>query len=198
MNLTPYFERCIYKHTLEDDAVFAAWTEGLPIRKPTTPFDCGAHSVRSMRMAYEVCGRPANVLEIGFCLGRSATIWFGLGATTVTSIENSTRHETMEAAQIMSRKYGGRFRFLQGSSEKLMDWETPLHFGLMFIDGGHELEAVSNDIALGKILGIPYLLLDDFFPKWGVGVQPAIEQHGLIPLAIIGNQALCVTDENFK
>lgn len=198
MNLTPYAERCIYRRTLEDDAAFAAWTEGLPVREETTPFHCGPHSLRSLRMAYEVCGSPENVLEIGFCLGHSASIWFGLGAVNVTSIDNSERPETLEAAKIMHEKHGERFRFLHGSSEQLMDWRPALNFGVLFIDADHNLEPISNDIALGKALKIPYFLFDDIASKWGPGVAPAIERHGLIPLAIIGNQALCVTDENFK
>lgn len=196
-NLTPYAEECIYLRTTEDDAAFAAIAETLPVRAPDTPFHCGPHSLRALRMAYNFCGKPENVLEVGFCIGHSASMWFSFGAKNVTSLDVSDRAQTMEAAKMMKERHGEHFRFLQGSSERLLAWQPEMEFGMMFIDGGHEFPQISADIALGKALKIPFLVFDDFYEKWGPGTQRAIQQHDLVTLAIIGNQALCQTREKF-
>lgn len=197
MNLTPYYEKSLFACSVDDQAKFAAFTEHLPIREDLTPFHCGPHSLRSMRIAYEFCGKPKNVLEVGFCLGHSTEVWFGLGAEKVTSIENSTRPQTMESAKKVKGRHSSAFHFLNTTSDKLLD-HTGMVFGMMFIDGGHEFDDVSKDITLGLELRVPFLLLDDWFPKWGPGVQPAVEHHKLIPIAVIGNMALCVQGNGWK
>lgn len=197
MTPTPYYERRLFSRTLEDEAQFAAWTEHLPIRENETPYHCGPHSLRSMRTAYEFAGKPEHVVEVGFCLGHSASIWFGLGAKSVISIENSIRRQTLEAAKIVKGRHGSKFHLLGATSDMLMnDHWSPC--GFMFIDGGHEFQDVSNDIALALKIGAQHILFDDWFPKWGPGVQPAVEHHALIPLAIIGNMALCVPETGWR
>jgi predicted O-methyltransferase YrrM len=197
MDVSEYYESAVRRHSIKDQAIYDDACVPLPRRKETTPYHSGPHSVRMLRMAYELAGRPANVLEIGFCLGHSASLWLNLGARHVTSIDNSTRPETLAASNILRAIYGGdRFTFI------LRDNMNPTDFvrkntGLIFIDGDHGVEGVDTDTAWALELGIPFILFDDFFKKWADGTQPAIEKHGLIPLAIIGTMALCVPGKDF-
>ncbi len=186
MNVSPYYESAIRSYSAEDKAFYDRATGMLPKRKETTPYHSGPHSVRSLRMAYELAGRPANVLEIGFCLGHSAALWFALGAEHVASLENSSREETMEAARILSRIHPKGFEF---------DPPRTKHFkrkyGLMFIDGDHSAEGVYRDTAWAIETSAPFILFDDYFTHWSEGTQPAIEKFGLVPLAILGTMCLC-------
>lgn len=198
MTIDPYYEKCLLLSSLEDDARFAAWTDHLPVREEATPFHCGPHSLRSLEMAYRLAGSPESVLEIGFCLGHSASIFFGLGAEHVTSIEISERRQTHDAARAMKYKFGKRFQILFSSAERLTDWRPEQKFGLGFIDGGHEFKDVIDDTALCLRLGVPHLLYDDLWQKWGPGVQPAIQHHSLVPIAILGGMALCTRAKEWK
>lgn len=190
MNFPIYYEASLFKRRQQDDERFAEWTAHLPIREESTPYHCGPHSLRSIEAAYEMAGRPKRVLEIGFCLGHSASMFFGLGAQEVTSVDNSERQQTRQAVVAMRNKFGGGFRFVKGTSADVR-MEKP-HYGLAFIDGGHEFHDVASDIDSCLALDIPWMLFDDVAFKWGPGVMPAIESRHLIPLAIFGNLCLCV------
>jgi hypothetical protein len=188
MNVSPYYEQAIRSYSAEDKAFFDRATGMLPVRKETTPYHSGPHSVRSLRMAYELAGRPANVLEIGFCLGHSAALWLALGAQHVTSLENSTRDESIEASHIMRRTFGARFRLafcLFGVYPAVNDAT------FAFVDGDHSVEGVDRDTAWVLSLGIKSILFDDLPPHWGPGTMPAIQKHRLVPLAILGTMCLC-------
>jgi predicted O-methyltransferase YrrM len=189
MNVSPYYEQAIRSYSAEDKAFFDRATGFLPKRKETTPYHSGPHSVRSLRMAYELAGRPANVLEIGFCLGHSAALWFAFGAKAVTSVDVSGRTETMNAAGIMQKEFGSRFRFIQ-RDRQIINLSTSPDF--MFIDGDHSIEGVNMDTQLAITLGIQNILFDDYFLHWSDGTQPAIEKFKLVPIAILGTMALCV------
>ncbi len=191
MNVSPYYEQAIRSYSAEDKAFYDRATGMLPKRKETTPYHSGPHSVRSLRMAYELAGRPANVLEIGFCLGHSAALWFALGAKVVVSMDNSYRDETREAVAVMEAVHGyEKFSFLQRSVSQ-DGWPEDIHFDLIFIDGDHSVEGVDADTKWALELGIPFICYDDFFLHWAEGTQPAIEKYKLVPLAILGTMCLC-------
>jgi hypothetical protein len=188
--------------THRDDELFKKWTRDLPVRLETTPFHSGAHSIRQMRGALHLVGRGDgffNVLETGFCLGHSARIFLGLGVDTVTSIENSQRLQTKEAAAIVKATHKDAFEFISGDAirdpEPLYLHLKGRRFDLMFIDGNHNIDGVQADLALGLKLKITHFLFDDFYPHWGPGVLPTIEHGGLIPLASLGTMMLCTTPE---
>jgi methyltransferase family protein len=181
-----YFAKSIFAHSDEDARFFIEWTGYLPIRKETTPYHSGPHSIRAFRAALKLTG-ARRILEIGFCLGHSATILLELGSEWVHSVDNSERDQTREAAELVMAKYNHRFCF-----DYRRFYSPNGKFDMIFIDGGHEFDDVDEDIKLGLKLKIPFFLFDDFWPHWGPGIQPAIEKHGLIPIAILGNLALCV------
>ncbi len=190
MNVSPYYESAIRSYSAEDKAFFDRATGMLPVRKETTPYHSGPHSVRSLRMAYELAGRPANVLEIGFCLGHSSALWFALGAWYVTSVENSDREETRMAADVMRKTFLDFSIIWRGELNPPNDWVKP-NTGLIFIDGDHGVDGVDRDTAWALELGIPFILFDDFYKNWSEGTQPAIEKYKLVPLAILGTMCLC-------
>lgn len=181
--------------SLQDEELYAAWCYNLPTREELTPFHSGPHSVQHFRTALQILGCPApNILETGFCLGHSASILLGLGAHSVTSIDNSSRAQTVEARKMMEYRHDGAFTFILGDALKnrnaLIDQLAGKAFNLMFVDGEHTEEYVYADIILGVTLGINVFLLDDYFKHWGPGVQPAMEKAMLKPIALLGTMCL--------
>lgn len=170
-----------------DEALFAKWTAGLPLRPEDMPFTSGPHCVRPMRAALALT-KAKRVLEVGFNLGHSAAIWLGLGVKRVVSIEVARRPEIAAAAVVLAENYGERFRLVVGDSKSAAIEEKD--FDLMFIDGAHDEASVSADITLGRRLGGEWFLFDDFNPHWGPGVAPAIAASGLVPVALLGNMLL--------
>ncbi len=188
MNVSPYYENAIRSYSAEDKEFFDKATGFLPVRKETTPYHSGPHSVRSLRMAYELAGRPGAIFEIGFCLGYSAALWFALGAKEVVSVENSSRDETMRAKEIMQDRFPGFYFIRPNGIDMLGEYVEPV---MAFVDGDHSVEGVDADTKLVLSLGIKTILFDDYPPIWGPGTIPAIEKYNLVPLAILGTMCLC-------
>lgn len=182
-----YWEDALFECSSEDHRFFNEWTAHLPVREETTPYHSGPHSIKSLRAACLIV-RPEKVLEIGFCLGHSASMFLNLGVEKVVSTDNSDRIQTMVAVEKMITQFGSRFQFWPRSQSHFINGQ----FDMIFIDGGHDFEDVNEDINFAKVHEIPYLLFDDFFPKWGPGTQPAIAAHKLVPIALLGNMCLCV------
>lgn len=181
--------------TPQDLAAYQEACDKLPIRFDTTPYHSGPHSVAMFHNALKLADFPTRILETGFCLGHSAAILLTLGASRVVSIENSTRKETLEAAEIMKDYHGARFDLVYGDAQvdprDLIEQLDKEKFQLMYVDGDHTEEGVWADTQLGVMLGIRWFLFDDYYPMWGPGVQPVIERSGLTPVAILGSMCLC-------
>jgi hypothetical protein len=183
-----YIDGCL-KASPEDVALFNKWTAYLPKREESTPYHSGAHSIKQFRHALEIGGGDlcdVNVLEIGFCLGHSAEIFYGLGVWSVCSIENSDRDETLRAARTVKARHP--------NFTLAMPWEKDVlrgrSFELGFIDGDHSAEAIREDYALMRELRVPWVLFDDFWPHWG-DTQQVMQELGITPVAILGTMALC-------
>jgi hypothetical protein len=193
----------IFLRTEKESAEFDRWCGDLPLREDSTPFHSGPHSIRQFRSALTLAGNPQRILEIGFCLGHSARIFLGLlPKCEVISIDNSKRPQTLEAAELLYKTHGQRFALIHGESShpglQILLKDNMAPFDLIFIDGGHETEAVRADVALGVGLDIPFYLFDDFWPHWGPGVLPAIRGFGLVPLASFGTMMLCASPESYS
>lgn len=185
-----YIDGCL-KASKEDVALFEMWTSHLPERKEATPYHSGAHSIKYFRAAIETALNgeelyDMNVLEIGFCLGHSAEIFYGIGVNSVFSIENSDRPQTLEAAQLVSALHHTFVLSKPGFREHL----TGKSFDLGFIDGDHSSDAIRSDVALMRELRVPWVLFDDFWPHWG-DTQQVMKELGITPVAILGTMALC-------
>lgn len=131
---------------------------GVPI-----PYHSGPHILRHFRDTLEIV-KPTKIFEIGFNMGHSAAMWLELCDALLYSCDVSQKDETIESAQYLYYKYLHRMGFLYR-------WELgvlkDMEFDLAFIDGAHDEENITNDIELCKRLKIPYLLFDDWYPRYG-------------------------------
>jgi hypothetical protein len=190
-----FFFKSTYASTAEDDALFRQWTAALPERDASLPYHCGSPVVNKIRMVLAITGAK-SVLEIGFNLGHTAMVWLNMGVERLVSVDISEHAKVAQGAAIVAAAFPDRFTFIRADSKKLMlgpDYE------LLFIDGGHTLDDVSADIALGKRLGVKWFFLDDF-DEWHSrnGTQPAIAHHQLQPVALFPNMILCVDGDGWE
>lgn len=180
-----YIKKCL-EYTPEDAALFDKATGHLPKRQNTTPYHSGPHSVKHFRTALRFVDtyRYAKVLEIGFCLGHSASLFVALGAELVTTTDISARPQTLEAIELIDRE---TIKFVCRDELEHM---KPLKPDLAYIDGDHSCAAIVKDTELCLRHGARYILYDDYFKQWG-DTQDALQQLNMHPLAIIGTMALC-------
>jgi len=167
--------------TPEAEALFAVITRDLPLLEM---YGLGPHSLAIIQDVIEIV-RPAHIFEIGFGAGASASMFLGLRPEVkrVLSVDWTTNDHVIQAARSMERRYAPRFRFVSRDSGTLTAQEVMegLNYAspdLVFIDGDHEHDAVARDILLAKSLATRWILLDDWWPKFGPGVQSAWSQEG--------------------
>lgn len=132
------------------------------------PYHSGPHILRHFRNTLEIV-KPKKILEIGLNMGHSAAMWLNLSDAYVYSVDISMKDETFEGGECLCRIYAGRFEYRITSNgdhyARLENMITP--FDLCFIDGAHDEESIICDIELTKKLTIPYILLDDWYPRYG-------------------------------
>jgi hypothetical protein len=186
--------------TPEDQALYLECVKGLPTlagfsgtgrdeNDVPIPYGVGPHSVRCIREVCEIV-QPKSILEIGFNLGYSASLWLHFTSATLFSVDISNKRETLAAATTLTERYPDRFTFLCCDSFKLLPRLEGKKFDLIFIDGGHLDEHVMNDIRVAQALDIPNLCFDDWLPQFGPGVQPSIARYKLTVAKVMGNIAL--------
>lgn len=156
----------------EDWAFYKNAIEGLPTREGfkgnfmdkdnvEIPYGSGPHILKHFRRAYEIT-KQHSILEIGFNIGSGSAMLLELGFS-VDSIDISEKWETKYAALFLENKFGSRFNYWNRK-----DFPKPYtKYGLVFIDGAHDEASIIEDIKLSKELDIPYLLLDDWYSKYG-------------------------------
>lgn len=130
---------------------------GIPI-----PYHSGPHILRHFMEVRENI-KPKKVLEIGFNMGHSAVMWLNMGHIAVCSLDISEKDETIEAAKLLEERYAGMFLYFN-RKHTAVDLGQ---FDLCFIDGAHDEESIIKDIEYAKILSIPYILFDDWYPRYG-------------------------------
>lgn len=192
----------------EDQQFFLKCVEGLPVingfsgdgidsNGEPMPYGIGPHSVRCLRRIVEIV-KPKRILEIGFNVGISSSVWLNLCDASIVSVDISDRKETLVAADMLDARYPGRFKFICSDSAAALHPivnHTAEKFDLIFIDGGHLEHHVMADIDLAKRLGIPYLAFDDYLPQFGPGVQPAIKNNE-VALAMVEEMGNIVLMKN--
>jgi len=129
---------------------------GVPI-----PYHSGPHILRHFRETLEIV-KPRTILEIGFNMGHSAAMWLNLSNAVVVSVDVSRKDETQEGTIVLFQKHAGRFQF-QFREDRLFD----LPYDFCFIDGAHDEFNITLDIQLCVDLKIPYILFDDWYPRYG-------------------------------
>jgi hypothetical protein len=194
----------LYYASEADVRFFNEATAGLPKRLPHEPYHCGPQNVTAFRYAQaqgtwacvenwhlndRMSVKP-RILEIGFNLGHSAACWLALGCY-VHSID--VRNDDRVQAAV-AKLQGKRFMFRDRNSfERISRGDAPGPFfgDLAFIDGDHSYEGVKADIEMCKKHKYTRFLFDDWYPHHGPGVQQAVFDAGLLPLAVIGSMAYC-------
>lgn len=173
----------------EENEFYIRIRDGLPIE---SKHDGASVSlvVKVLRFVVRMI-QPSRLLEIGFNTGISSRIFLELGVQEVTSIEIQDNAEIRHGEKCLKDNYGDRFRLFRGHTiltalPELQDKK----FDMAFIDGSHEASHVLIDISTCRLMGIKWMLCDDFWPHFGT-VQDAIVKSGIYPAAIFGNMALC-------
>lgn len=190
----------LYTYTPEDGLIYAECVKGLPglggfsgkgrgSDGEPIPSGLGPHSVRCIREVCEIA-QPESILEIGFNLGYSASLWLHFSNAILVSIDIRNSEEIKSAAHLLRERHPERFRFKVcngGDAGK----QFAKGFDLAFIDGDHSLDGVTDDIKSCLELGIEKLCFDDWLPIYG-DVQKAVEMFPQIKVVkVLGNIAYC-------
>ena len=135
------------------------------------------HIVEGIYETYEI----KSILEIGFNIGCSASMWLEWDKTqsvVLTSVDICSHHATVPAAQTVQARYGGdRFKFYASDSKEAKPLLQGKSFDMAFIDGDHSYEGVVADTRMAIELGAKVLVYDDWHendPKQN-GVRVATE-----------------------
>jgi len=89
-------------------------SDGIPL-----PYGLGSHSVKCLREIIEIV-KPKSIFEIGFNMGWSASLWLELSSKAyLYSCDISKKKETIEAAIVLTKRYGNRFTY-QDRNELLL------------------------------------------------------------------------------
>lgn len=124
--------------------------------------DLFRHIIEDIYQNYDI----KNILEIGFNIGYSASMWLEFdpaNASKITSVDIGRHADTQKAAGAMEKKFGDRFEFILCDSKKVHEQLKGRTFDVAFVDGDHSGPGVYNDIELCLSLGIPVLLFDDYW-----------------------------------
>ena len=169
----------------EDWAFYNKCIEGLPTREGKNgnfwdkngseiPWGSGPHIIKHFREVTKIVN-PKEILEIGLCLGAGASMWLNISEANVYSIDISDRDETIEAGEMLMHKFPTRFRYYIGDSkayaqENLRPFSNvyiPGQFDLCWLDGSHDETSIVFDIEVCKTFKVPYILFDDWYPRYG-------------------------------
>lgn len=192
-------ENAIRSQTAEEEKEF--WkiikNHGLPAHTQDprsdqpTPFSCGPHSLKHIRRVCELV-KPKLMIEIGFNIGWSASMWLTLSETKLISIDISTRQNTEKAAESLKNLYPDRFEFILSDSKSVLPIlkKRNIKPDLVFVDGDHTIEGVDNDARVAIELGAPFIFFDDWLPRYGPGTAPAVEKYNLKIIQQMGNMVL--------
>ena len=136
---------------------------------------------------------PETMLEIGFNIGYSASMWLEFDPDKklkLTSVDIGIHKDTVKAADAVKNLHGDRFEFILCDSRKVKPQLKDRLFDLAFVDGDHSADGVRNDIQLCLDLGIPYLIIDDWHEldhegQHGNSVRPTCEDAFKNKLSLI-------------
>lgn len=189
----------LMQHTPEDVEFWFKCVNGLPglegfsgtgydANGVRIPWGSGPHNVKAYREIAKIVS-PKTIFEIGFNLGYSASMWLELlPNASIFTIDISNKEETLRAADILQDRYGDRFYFKVADSKIIFNSKG--YTDMAFIDGGHLEEDVTHDIQLCLNSGINWLVLDDWIPRFGPGVQVSAAKFPIEVVNVWGNTAL--------
>jgi hypothetical protein len=160
------------------------------------PWGSGPHNVKAYREIIEMV-KPKKILEIGFNMGYATAVFMALCDCIMVSLDVSDKAETLAAADILHERYPERFDFFCIDSKEAYNLakHIPYKFDMIFIDGNHLEDYVTNDIKVGLTFGAKWFVLDDWQPNFGPGVQISAAKFPLEIVKVFGNTALLKVKE---
>ena len=157
--------------------------------KTPIPYGSGPHCVKAFRLFVKTHA-PGKLFEIGFNTGVSSSIFLHIGVPNVVSCDVRDTPQVLRDAEKVTARWPSRFRFHQGASRTF----DGCCFDAAYVDGDHGLEAIIEDIAVCRRIGVTKFLFDDIFPMHGYALE-AVQQSGMTVDWICGNMMAC-TDED--
>lgn len=116
-----------------------------------------------------------SVLEIGFNIGYSASVWLELGIERLGIIDINNHEDTVPALYAVKEAYSERkiqWKLCDSKSEEAKTLKGS--FDLAFIDGEHTEEAAYKDSLLSIEYGCEWLVFDDVIENHPNGIYDAI------------------------
>lgn len=174
------------QYSEEDRAFFDTILRTLPL----SPLgSLGPHSVGAIREVCELV-KPKSILEIGFNVGYSATMWLTFTDADLVSVDNSDREPTKVAVERVQARWGSRFTYLNVGSESVAPLLEGRGFDLAFVDGDHTAPGVAWDLAMVRSLGVTNVVMDDYWPMFSAA-QEVLPGSGYEVVRQWGNIVLC-------
>ena len=158
------------------------------------PFSLDAHAVKWIREVVYILN-PKRILEIGFNLGYSSSLWFNIAKEIeyIAAVDISDKRETLYSANFLKKLHFGKFDFHHFDSKRVLPILEGMRFDTCFIDGCHDLDYILNDIDVALKLKIPNIVFDDWNPLFSdaqeaVNLRPQLQvTHLITNIAIAKN-----------
>ena len=125
---------------------------------------------------------PKTILEIGICLGYSATYmlqtFLDCKILGVDILGFQRWGNLPPGIKLVKDKYPNRYVILECDSKEITQWLKKDTYDLALVDGWHDYDYAYHDIQSCKDLNIPWIMVDNYYsvPE----VCQAIKDHDLI------------------
>ena len=138
-------------------------TEGL--KKVEGHLKTTTRTVETFTEIYDII-QPDKVLEIGFNAGHSACMSLTILPEVVyNSVDIGGHYYTSINADKLKDLFGERFSYQEINSQKIVP-SSMQGYDAVFVDGDHSLSGITSDLKLCNAMKVPYILVDDYHPKW--------------------------------
>lgn len=127
-----------------------------------------------------------SILEIGFNIGYSSSVWLELGVKKLGIIDINNHEDTVPALYAVKEAYKDRkidWKLCDSKSEEAKTLKSS--YELAFIDGEHSYEAAYKDSLLSINYGCKWLVYDDVIENHSNGIYEAItklEEEGQLEI----------------
>ena len=118
-----------------------------------------------------------SILEIGFNIGYSASVWLENGITRLTVIDINNHKDTLPAIRATAAAYASTayVNWWIGDSKSEEAYELDIKsIDACFIDGEHSYDGALNDSWLGIHYGAKWLIYDDVIENHVNGIHSVI------------------------
>lgn len=119
-----------------------------------------------------------TMLEIGFNIGYSASVWLQEGIDNLYVIDINNHKHTLPALIATKEYYKDKniqWWLLNSKSREAHNIPLP-KIDIAFIDGEHSFEGISNDCLLALNAGASWLVIDDYWIRDINGIVEVIDE----------------------